>query len=100
LTWFKQRLNQIIVLRLNPFAIQSRSEFEVTKPNADLSNFSSWYRHLLQEQPAMYMTLQQYSQIIILCEDRQHEVFIITGPFYLVQRIRGMNGFVRGPLII
>jgi len=59
LTWFKQRMNQIIVLRLNPFTIQSRSEFEVTKPNADLSNFSSWYRHLLQEQPAMYTTLQQ-----------------------------------------
>ncbi len=59
LIWFKQRMNQIIVLRLNPFTIQSRSEFEVTKPQADLSNFTSWYRHLLQEQPAMYTTLQQ-----------------------------------------
>jgi predicted ATPase len=59
LTWFKNRINQIYVLRMNPFAIQSRSEFEVTQPNTDLSNFASWYRNLLQEQPAMYATLQQ-----------------------------------------
>ncbi len=58
LTWFKQRMTQIKVLRLNPFTIQSRSEFEVTQPLANFSNFTSWYRHLLQEQPAMYMTLQ------------------------------------------
>jgi predicted ATPase len=59
LTWFKKQMTQILILRLNPFAIQSRSEFEVTQPNEDLSNFASWYRHLLQEQPAMYATLQQ-----------------------------------------
>jgi predicted ATPase len=59
LTWFKKRMNQIYVLRLNPFAMQSRSEFEVTQPDEDLTNFVSWYRHLLQEQPAMYATLQQ-----------------------------------------
>ena len=59
LTWFKKRMTQIYVLRLNPFAMQSRSETEVTQPAEDLSNFASWYRHLLQEQPAMYATLQQ-----------------------------------------
>jgi len=59
LTWFKKRMTQIYVLRLNPFAMQSRTEFEVTQPDEDLSNFASWYRHLLQEQPAMYATLQQ-----------------------------------------
>jgi predicted ATPase len=59
LTWFKKRMTQIYVLRLNPFAMQSRSELEVTQPAEDLSNFASWYRHLLQEQPAMYATLQQ-----------------------------------------
>ncbi len=59
LTWFKKRMTQIYVLRMNPFAMQSRSEIEVTQPAEDLSNFASWYRHLLQEQPAMYATLQQ-----------------------------------------
>jgi predicted ATPase len=59
LTWFKKRMTQIYILRLNPFAMQSRTEEEVTQPDEHLSQFASWYRHLLQEQPAMYANLQQ-----------------------------------------
>ncbi len=62
LTWFKKRMTQIYVLRLNPFTMQSRSESEVTQPLENLSNFVSWYRHLLQEQPSMYATLQRALQ--------------------------------------
>lgn len=51
LTWFKRRLEQVYVLRLDPYSMKGESEEEASSPSSDLSNFSSWYRHLSQENP-------------------------------------------------
>ncbi len=51
LTWFKRRLEQVYVLRLDPYSMKSETEGEDSSPSSDLSNFSSWYRHLSQENP-------------------------------------------------
>jgi predicted ATPase len=51
LTWFKQRLSQVYVLRIDPFSMSGQSEKESSTPTSDLSNFVSWYRHLSQENP-------------------------------------------------
>lgn len=51
LTWFKDRIATIYCARMNPFVMSSRSESEDSYPNIELSNFASWYRHLLQAQP-------------------------------------------------
>jgi len=51
LTWFKQRLSQVYVLRIDPFSMSGQSEKEASTPTSNLSNFVSWYRHLSQENP-------------------------------------------------
>jgi predicted ATPase len=51
ITWFKRRLEQVYVLRLDPYSMKGRSEEEESSPSSDLSNFASWYRHLSQENP-------------------------------------------------
>ncbi len=46
-TWFAG----LVCFRLNPFAMRSVADAEDLFPNVDLSNFSSWYRHLVQAAP-------------------------------------------------
>jgi predicted ATPase len=48
---FKNWFFQLRCLRINPFGSASRAEGEDPHPSSDLSNFSSWYRHLVQEYP-------------------------------------------------
>lgn len=52
LSQFKFWLSGLYCFRLNPFAMTARAETESLFPNVDLSNFASWYRHLLQAYPA------------------------------------------------
>lgn len=51
LTRFRELLSRIYRVRLNPFDMVSLSEREDSEPDYDLSNLSSWYRHLSQEDP-------------------------------------------------
>lgn len=51
LTWFKRRLEQVYVLRIDPYSMSGQTEKENSSPAPDLSNFASWYRHLSQENP-------------------------------------------------
>ena len=51
LTWFKNRLSDIYVLRIEPFLIGAESEEEAPTPSSGLQNFPSWYRHISQEFP-------------------------------------------------
>lgn len=51
LTTFRNRLEHSIVMRINPDKILAESETEDVFPNADMSNFAAWYRHLVQDQP-------------------------------------------------
>lgn len=57
LSWFKDRINKIHVLRIDPKAMTARSEGEDETPEVNLSNFASWYRHLSQEEPGKVFDL-------------------------------------------
>ena len=50
---FRRWLGGVYCLRINPFAMASRTEDEHLHTNSDLSNFASWYRHLRQEHPKL-----------------------------------------------
>jgi len=49
LTWFKNWLNDMFILSLQPKAMLSESKDESAWLNRDGTNFSSWYRFLSQE---------------------------------------------------
>lgn len=51
LRWFQSWLTGILYVRINPWAMQPRSESESRRPEADFSNLADWYRHLTQENP-------------------------------------------------
>lgn len=51
LTWFKERLDDIHILRIEPFLMEGKSKEEATAPSPGLENFPSWYRHVSQEHP-------------------------------------------------
>ncbi|MBF0182146.1 MAG: ATP-binding protein [Magnetococcales bacterium] len=50
LTWFKQRLEKILVVRLNPLTMGQECRKESRFPDIQLSNYASWYWHLSGEQ--------------------------------------------------
>jgi len=51
LTWFKQWLGRLVVVRPNPVSIAGRAEREDSALAPDCGNFASWYRTLWQERP-------------------------------------------------
>jgi ATPase subunit of ABC transporter with duplicated ATPase domains len=51
LTRFKLWFSNIVCFRTNPFRMRANSESEDLNPYFDLSNFSAWYRHLVQSFP-------------------------------------------------
>lgn len=58
LTWFKERIQRIWVVRLNPFAMKDESRKEVARPDPDMSNYADWYRGLaLSSFEAMHKTM-------------------------------------------
>jgi len=59
LTAFKDGLNNVFVMRINPDRILAESETEDVFPNADMSNFAAWYRHLTQAQPTQVFELTE-----------------------------------------
>ena len=48
---FKSWLAGLFCFRIDPFSMYPRSEKEDYSPKVNLSNFASWYRHLLQTFP-------------------------------------------------
>jgi predicted ATPase len=48
LTRFKRWLGELLCFQINPFTMAARADGEDLYPNVNLSNFSAWYRHLVQ----------------------------------------------------
>ena len=48
---FKKRLEMAWSLHIDPDRMIAESETEDVFPDADMSNFAAWYRHLMQDQP-------------------------------------------------
>ena len=46
MTWFKERMNRVIVTRFNPAVIGARAEDENPTLSWDASNFVAWFRHV------------------------------------------------------
>lgn len=46
MTWFKKRMDRIIVTRLNPAVITAQAEEEDTALAWDAANFVAWFRHV------------------------------------------------------
>ncbi len=46
LTWFKDRMNRLVVTRFNPAVIGARAEAESPTLDCDASNFVAWFRHV------------------------------------------------------
>lgn len=51
MTWFKNRLSRIWLLRIVPDLIREESRKEESAPAASLSDLADWYRYLVQDQP-------------------------------------------------
>ena len=50
LTWFKERIQRIILVQLTPKLMKSDSQREEEQLAADGGNFVSWYRYIYQDQ--------------------------------------------------
>jgi predicted ATPase len=50
---------------MNPYAMSAESREEAAYPVRDLSNYASWYRHLVQQEPAIVDELSKYMKPII-----------------------------------
>lgn len=59
LTRFKNWIDQLFMVRLNPHQLSDVSEKESSWLNPDCSNFASWYRWLTQEHPDRVMVITE-----------------------------------------
>lgn len=57
LTWFKKRLQNVHLLRLNPPVMEAESKKETATLSTGMENFVSWYRHVSQERPRKQLLL-------------------------------------------
>ncbi len=54
LTWFKEEMDRLLVVRINPFSMATESAGAVSSPEMDMGNFVSWLLHFHLEQPEGY----------------------------------------------
>jgi predicted ATPase len=57
LTWFKEFMARLLVVRINPFAINAETTGETHVPRVDMADFASWFRYLSQEQQGKIVAL-------------------------------------------
>jgi predicted ATPase len=65
LTQFKNWMENLHCLQLNPHVMSERTEREDPDPAYDMSNFASWYRHMTQERADAASQLQDHLREII-----------------------------------
>lgn len=57
--WFRDWVGRLQVVRANPFDMVSQTDQENERLNANMTNFASWYRHLIQERPDLIELVRQ-----------------------------------------
>jgi predicted ATPase len=62
---FKNWIENLHCLQLNPHTMSERTEREELEPAFDMSNFASWYRHMTQERQDSASQLQENLRQII-----------------------------------
>ncbi len=65
LSWFKDWLDKVYCIRINPAQMGAESEEEEEYPDDNLENFASWYAHIIQEQTSSFLDLQRALQNVI-----------------------------------
>jgi predicted ATPase len=66
LAWFKQWLERLYCLRLDPSHMGAEVENEEDDyPEDDLENFAAWYAHIIQEQTGQFLDLQRSLREVI-----------------------------------
>jgi len=64
LTWFKKRMGQFFIVRINPTLMNSESRREETSLNWEMSNYAAWYRTLSQNQATIFKLTQELREIL------------------------------------
>lgn len=65
LSQFKRWFANLLGFRINPFRMEFRAETEDPYPYSDLSNFASWYRHVIQTYPKENAALLDSLQAVL-----------------------------------
>lgn len=65
MTWFKDRMNRVIVARFNPAVIGARAEDESPTLDWDASNFVAWFRHVANLDLELVAKLRPYIEEVI-----------------------------------
>ena len=61
LTWFKECIENLIVVGINSKAMESESENEEKSPSSGMENYASWLRYLSQERQGKVLELTRCS---------------------------------------
>lgn len=65
LTSFRRWLRSLLRVQINPWSMASRAEQETPEPASNMSNFASWYRHLLLDNSqAVHEALAALKQVV------------------------------------
>ncbi|MCK5876956.1 MAG: AAA family ATPase [Candidatus Marithrix sp.] len=64
LTWFKKRIAQFLIVRINPTLMSSESRKEETNPTWEMSNYVAWFRYLSQDQGTIFELTQELRKIL------------------------------------
>ena len=64
LTWFRNRLRRVVVIRINPISAKSHSEKESDFLDAQGRNFASWYRFVSQNQGKAFEITHTLQEVI------------------------------------
>jgi len=65
LTWFKECIENLIVVGINSKAMESESENEEKSPSSGMENYASWLRYLSQERQGKVLELTQVLREIL-----------------------------------
>ena len=65
LTWFKEWINQLYCVRIDPARMGAEGEDEDDYPEDYLENFAAWYAHIIQEQTSSFLDLQRALRDVI-----------------------------------
>lgn len=65
LSWFKEWLDKLYCLRIDPSRMGAEGKEEDDYPEDYLENFAAWYGHIIQEQTSSFIALQKSLQEII-----------------------------------
>jgi predicted ATPase len=64
LSWFKKRLAQFLIIRINPTLMDSESHQEEMGPTWEMSNYAAWFRYLSQDQGTIFELTQELREIL------------------------------------